>query len=77
MAVTTVDRARAQRAKEVENALASVRMEGLEISAEAETIFQKYVEGELTLEQMGRMIDRLLDRESSTSHPTSTGHSQI
>ena len=61
MAVVTTDRAQAQRANEVENALASVRMEGLEPSAEAKAIFQQYVEGELTSEEMGAAIDRRLD----------------
>ncbi len=63
MAVTTLDQWRAQREREVENALASVRMEGLEPSEEAQDIFQQYVGGELTLEAMGRAVDRLLDRQ--------------
>jgi hypothetical protein len=63
MPVTTTDRARAQRAKEVENALASVRIEGLEPSAEARSIFQRYVDSDLTLEEMGRAVDQLLDRQ--------------
>ena len=58
---TTADRAREQRAKEIENALASVRMEGLEPSDEAKAIFQRYVDGELTSEEMGRAIDEHLD----------------
>ena len=37
MAVTTLDQSRTQREREVANALASVRLEGLEISSEAET----------------------------------------
>ena len=63
MAVTTPDRTRIQREREVENALASVRMEGLEPSAEAKGIFQRYVEGDLTLSEMGRAVDQLLDRQ--------------
>jgi hypothetical protein len=62
MAVTTLDQTRIQREREVENALASVRMEGLEPSAEARDIFHRYVEGDLTLEEMGRAVDQLLDR---------------
>lgn len=62
MAVKTLDQARIQREREVENALASVRMEGLEPSAEAMGIFQRYVEGDLTLTEMGCAVDRLLDR---------------
>src|SRR5690349_15414252 len=42
MAVIT-DRGRTQRAREVENALASVRMEGLEPSSEVKALFQRYV----------------------------------
>jgi hypothetical protein len=61
MAVTTLDQSRIQREREVENALASVRMEGLEPSAEAHGVFQRYVEGKLTLEEMGRAVDQLLE----------------
>ena len=63
MAVVTTDRAQTKRANEVENALASVRMEGLEPSAEAKAIFQRYVDGELTSHEMGAAIDQHLDRE--------------
>ena len=63
MAVTTLDRTRKQREREVENALASVRMEGLEPSQEAQGIFQQYVDGDLSLEAMGRAVDQLLDRQ--------------
>ena len=63
MPVITKDRAREQRALDVENAIASVRMEGQEPSEEAKAIFQRYVDGELTLEEMGRGIDRLLDEK--------------
>jgi hypothetical protein len=63
MAVITTDRARTQRAKEVENALASVRIEGLEPSEEAKVIFQRYVDGELTSEELDRTFDRFFDRK--------------
>jgi hypothetical protein len=63
MSVVTADQVREQRAKEIENALASGRMEGLEPSAGAMTIFQRYIDGELTLEQMGVAIDEYADRE--------------
>jgi hypothetical protein len=63
MAVTTLDRTRIEREREVENALASVRMEGLEPSDEARDIFQRYVEGDVTLQEMGRAVDQLLDRQ--------------
>jgi antitoxin VbhA-like protein len=63
MAVTTLDRTRIQREREVRNALASVRLEGLEPSAEARAIFQRYVDGDLTSEEMGGAVDQLLDRK--------------
>ena len=63
MAVKTLDQARIQREREVENALASVRMEGLEPSAEAMGIFQRYVEGDLTSEELDRAFDRYFDRK--------------
>lgn len=62
MAVLT-DHTQASRAREVENALASGRMEGLEPSAGAKEIFQRYIDGELTLERMGAAIDQFADRE--------------
>jgi hypothetical protein len=62
MAVLT-DRGRPSRAREVQNAIASGRLEGLEPSAGAHEIFQRYVDGELTLEQMGDAIDEFADRE--------------
>jgi hypothetical protein len=63
MPVTTIDPARAQREREVANALASIRMEGLEPSDEAKSIFQRYADGDLTLEEMGRAVDQLADRQ--------------
>lgn len=63
MAVTILDQTRTQREREVANALASVRMEGLEPSAEAKGIFQRYVEGDVSLKEMGRAVDQLLDRQ--------------
>lgn len=63
MALTTLDQTRLRREMEVENALASVRLEGLEPSPEARVIFQKYVEGQVSLEEMGRAVDQLLDRQ--------------
>ena len=63
MPVTIIDPARAQREREVANALASIRMEGLEPSDEAKSIFQRYADGDLTLEEMGRAVDQLADRQ--------------
>jgi hypothetical protein len=63
MSVVTPDRTRTQRAREVENALASVRLEGLEPSQEAIAMFQRYVEGELTSEELDRAFDQFFDRK--------------
>lgn len=63
MAVIDTDQARTQRTKEVENALASVRMEGLEPSDEAKAMFQRYVDGELTSEELDRAFDLYFDRK--------------
>jgi hypothetical protein len=63
MGIITTERAREQRAKEVENALASVRIEGFEPSEEAKAMFQHYVDGELTSEELDRAFDRHLDRK--------------
>ena len=63
MAVTTLDRTRIQREREVNNALASVRLEGLEPSAEAKAIFQRYVDGDLTSEELDRAFDQYFDRK--------------
>ena len=48
---------RAKRLDAVHQALVSVRLEGLESGHEAHSIYQRYVEGELTLEQMGAEIE--------------------
>lgn len=63
MAVITRDRAREQRAAEIEQALATGRIEGLEPSPGAMAIFQRYIEGELTAEQMRIAMDEYADRE--------------
>jgi len=53
---------RARRGEEYHQALASLRLEGLAPGGEARAIFQRYVDGELTLEQMGAEIDTLNER---------------
>jgi hypothetical protein len=63
MAVSTTDLFRTQRELEVGNALASVRMEGLEPSEEAKALFQRYVDGEMTSEELDRAFDRFIDRK--------------
>jgi hypothetical protein len=56
------DKARAQRASEIEEALASVRLEGLEPSPEGLAIFQRYVDGELSSDQFDAACEEYLDR---------------
>lgn len=63
MGTAVTDKAREQRARDVANALASGRLEGLEPSPEALAIFQRYVDGELTFEEMGAAIQAHADRE--------------
>jgi hypothetical protein len=62
MSIATVDLAQIEREREVENALASVRLEGLEPSTQAKGIFQRYAEGDLSIEEMGRAVDEILNR---------------
>jgi len=54
---------RVKRSFDVEQALASVRLEGLEPGSEAIAIYQRYVDGEIGLEQVGAEIDALNDRD--------------
>ncbi len=58
-----MDPERVKRSDQVRQALASVRLEGLEPGEEAQSIYQRYVDGELTLKQMGAAIEVLHDRE--------------
>ncbi|HXE62818.1 MAG TPA: hypothetical protein VN519_04725 [Bryobacteraceae bacterium] len=60
MAASAIDQPRAEREREVEDALASVRMEELEPPEEALAIFQRYVEGGVTLEEMGAPAEDVL-----------------
>jgi len=52
-------RARAWRERFVENAVANVRLEGLEPSPKALEIWQSYIEGEVSVEQAGELIRAL------------------
>lgn len=63
MAALIVDQERAQRALEIEDALATVRLEGLEPSAAVKAIYQRYVDGELTADEMDLAMTEHLDRE--------------
>jgi len=67
---------RRQRAKQMDNALASVRMENLEPSDEAKAIFRRHVEGELTEAEMGAALDALHDRKYGPVRPPGYERSQ-
>ena len=62
------DRERAQRQARSERAIASVLMEGLEPTATARAIFDRYVSGDLTIEEMGAQIRALNVREFGPLH---------
>jgi len=51
--------ARAWRERFVQNAVANVRLEGLEPSPKALEIWQRYIEGEVSVEQAGELIRAL------------------
>jgi hypothetical protein len=58
MAVVSITEAeRLERQSEIDSAIASVRLEGLEPSDEAKAIFQRYADGELTSDEMEREFD--------------------
>lgn len=54
---------RARRAEYVENAIASIRIEGLEPSDAAKALFQRYIAGEMTMNDLGAAIDALHDQQ--------------
>ena len=54
---------RARRIKVYEEALASVRLEGFELDEPAKALYERYINGELTLTEIGKAIDELNDRE--------------
>ena len=56
------DRDLEQRVREIENAIASVRLEGLEPSMAAKALYARYVEGEISREELDRLFDEHLNR---------------
>ena len=62
------DQERVQRRARIERAIASVRLEGLEPTAAARAIFNRYVSGELTIDEMGAEIRALNAREFGPVH---------
>lgn len=63
-----VEREKAERRARIGRATASVRLEGLEPTGAAKLIFDRYVSGELTIEQMGAEIRALNAREYGLVH---------
>jgi len=57
------EKERVERQARIDRAMASVRLEGLEPTDAAKSIFDRYVSGELTIEQMGAEIRALNARE--------------
>ena len=53
----------AKREADLQDVLASLRIEGLQPGAEALAIFQRYATGELTKAEMGAAIDALHERK--------------
>jgi len=58
------DQERAARLARIEQSIASVRLEGLEPSDAAKVIFDRYVSGGLTIEEMGEEISALHARRT-------------
>ena len=66
MAVATKPISAAEKAKRTrvyEEALASVRLEGFELDEGSKALYKRYIDGELTLAEVGNAIDGLNDRE--------------
>ena len=59
--ITATERAR--RTRVYEEALASIRLEGFELDEQVKALYQRYINGELTLADVGSAIDELDDRE--------------
>jgi hypothetical protein len=55
---------RAQRADEIAEAVASIRLEGLEPSPEATAIFARYVSGDLSMDETSTEIQALNARRA-------------
>ena len=59
--ITAAERAR--RTRIYEEALASVRLEGFELDERSKALYKRYIDGELTLAEVGQAIDELNNRE--------------
>jgi Antitoxin VbhA len=65
---TIIEYEKAERQARIQRAIGSVRLEGLEPTEGAKLIFDRYVSGELTIEQMGTEIRALNAREFGPVH---------
>jgi Antitoxin VbhA len=66
MALATHTIAAAERARRIrvyEEALASVRLEGFDLDEQVKALYRRYIDGELTLAEVGGRIDEFDDRE--------------
>lgn len=61
----------ATRLEDYRQAIATLRLEGLQPGDEAKAIFCQYVDGELNLDEMGAEIDKLHDRQFGRPVPVS------
>ena len=62
------DQERTERQARVARALASVRMEGLEPTEAAKAVFDRYIAGDLTTQEMAAEIQALNAREFRPIH---------
>ncbi len=62
------EKEQAERRAAVEQSLSSVRLEGLEPTPEAKAVFERYANGELTLDEMGEEIQALNARQFGPIH---------
>ena len=62
------DQERAERQARVARAIASVRLEGLEPTEAAKSVFERYVAGDLTAREMAAEIQALDAREFGPIH---------
>ena len=61
--VSPTDRDRAVREQAYRHAVTNLRLEGLEMDEEAERIFRRHVDGEITFEEFRAAIDDLNERK--------------
>ena len=67
---------RAKRTRVYEEALASMRLEGFELDERTKALYQRYIDGELTLSEVGNAIDELNNREFGPVSISRHGRSQ-